>query len=225
MKSILISIKPKYCELIANGTKTVEVRKTKPKLETPFKCYIYCTVKDKTKTFIFTEEVFDGENGKFAIPHVGNGKVIGDFICNMIDELPCGVNQPFWLKEKTCIEDEHYKTYLGNKNGYGWNISDLKIYDKPKELSDFTTICRNAYCQDDYGTPTWFCKDGYDSCAVKDKEKEYPYNDECMYFDCPSVGGESCEYEDFAYCLCKGRKPITRPPQSWCYVDELEEKK
>lgn len=41
MKSALISIKPKYCELIANGKKTIEVRKTKPKLETPFKCYIY----------------------------------------------------------------------------------------------------------------------------------------------------------------------------------------
>ena len=43
MKSVLISIQPKWCELIANGKKTVEVRKTRPKLETPFKCYIYCT--------------------------------------------------------------------------------------------------------------------------------------------------------------------------------------
>ena len=48
MKEVLISIKPKWCELIANGTKTVEVRKTKPNLETPFKCYIYCT---KAKDF------------------------------------------------------------------------------------------------------------------------------------------------------------------------------
>lgn len=43
MKSILQSIKPKYCELIAAGKKTIEVRKTRPKLETPFKVYIYCT--------------------------------------------------------------------------------------------------------------------------------------------------------------------------------------
>lgn len=43
MKSVMISIKPKYCELIASGKKTVEVRKTRPKIETPFKCYIYCT--------------------------------------------------------------------------------------------------------------------------------------------------------------------------------------
>ena len=42
MKSILLSIKPKYVELIASGEKTIEVRKSRPKLETPFKCYIYC---------------------------------------------------------------------------------------------------------------------------------------------------------------------------------------
>lgn len=79
----------------------------------------------------------------------------------------------------------------------------------------------DAYCQDYYGTITWFCKDGYGSCAVKDKEKEYPYNDKCMYFDCPSVGGESCGYEDYAYCNCNGLKPITRPPQSWCYDEPI----
>ena len=50
MTSIMISIKPKYCKLIANGKKTVEVRKTKPKIDVPFKCYIYCT-KNKETTF------------------------------------------------------------------------------------------------------------------------------------------------------------------------------
>lgn len=43
MKSVLISIQPRWCELIASGKKTIEIRKTKPKLETPFKVYIYCT--------------------------------------------------------------------------------------------------------------------------------------------------------------------------------------
>ena len=43
MKAVMLSIKPKWCELIASGKKTIEVCKTKPKLETPFKCYIYCT--------------------------------------------------------------------------------------------------------------------------------------------------------------------------------------
>ena len=42
-KAVMISIRPKWCEKIASGEKTIEVRKTRPKLETPFKCYIYCT--------------------------------------------------------------------------------------------------------------------------------------------------------------------------------------
>lgn len=42
-KAVLISIRPKWCERIASGEKTIEVQKTRPKLETPFKCYIYET--------------------------------------------------------------------------------------------------------------------------------------------------------------------------------------
>ena len=52
-KAVLISIKPKWCELIASGKKTVEVRKTNPKLDTPFKCYIYCT---KAKDFFSAQQ-------------------------------------------------------------------------------------------------------------------------------------------------------------------------
>ena len=43
-KAVLISIRPQWCEKIASGEKTIEVRKTRPKLKTPFKCYIYCTL-------------------------------------------------------------------------------------------------------------------------------------------------------------------------------------
>ena len=43
-KAVLISIRPKWVEKIASGEKTIEVRKTRPKLDTPFRCYIYCTI-------------------------------------------------------------------------------------------------------------------------------------------------------------------------------------
>ena len=81
MKSVLISIQPKWCELIASGKKTVEVRKTKPKLETPFKCYIYCT-KDNT----FAEKTLRGfdDKGKAIYYKANKGKVIGEFVCNDI---------------------------------------------------------------------------------------------------------------------------------------------
>lgn len=68
MKSVLISIRPKWCELIASGEKTVEMRKTRPNIQTPFKCYIYCT----KRKMVTCSEVN------------GNGKVIGEFICDKL---------------------------------------------------------------------------------------------------------------------------------------------
>lgn len=230
MKAVLMSIQPKWCELIASGKKTVEVRKTKPKLETPFKVYIYET---KDKQFEYIGVVgYRTDGTRYDFLH-RTGKVIGEFVCDDITDIRyheeadgycVGKPHPLcdYYAESTCLKYEELHKYLQGKQGYGWHITDLVIYDDPKELSEFKTICRNAYCQNDWGNPTWFCKDGYGSCAVTDKEKEYPYNEECIYFDCPSVGGESCEYEDYAYCNCDGLKPITRPPQSWMYVEEVK---
>jgi predicted transcriptional regulator len=232
MKAILMSIQPKWVELIANGKKTIEVRKTRPKLETPFKVYIYCTKgKDLlrevdnwhtgTKTHTTNYRII---NLDYCTNKIANGKVIGEFVCDRIDSyIGKGTdNKQYWrfpdtreiekVKKESCLTIGQIIDYTGDSdNCYGWHITDLKIYDKPKELSEFKTFCRDAYCQDDYGTPTWFCKDGYSSCAVKYKEKEFPHDVECIYFDCPSVGGESCEYEDYEYCLCHGLKPVTRP--------------
>ena len=42
-KSVITSVSPQECELIASGKQTMLVRKTRPKIETPFKCYIYMT--------------------------------------------------------------------------------------------------------------------------------------------------------------------------------------
>lgn len=49
-RAVLISIQPKWCAMITQGKKILEVRKNRPKIETPFKCYIYCT-KDKANHF------------------------------------------------------------------------------------------------------------------------------------------------------------------------------
>ena len=132
MKAVLMSIQPKWCELIANGKKTVEVRKTKPKLETPFKVYIYCT---KGETIYLPRDIF----GNNAL----NGKVIGEFVCDKVEQ-----GHILWVKEQTEYYDKvDEKTqltyrqmldYLGEKGiGCFWHISDLVIYDKPKELIEF----------------------------------------------------------------------------------------
>ena len=133
MKSVLISIQPKWVEKIASGKKTIEVRKSRPKLETPFKCYIYCTIGN-------------GMKGDYFVPsNIQCGKVIGEFICDKIDEVyQCNSG---WVKENGCISQGEFFDYLGiprgthfgyDKKAYAWHISNLKIYDKPKELSEFS---------------------------------------------------------------------------------------
>lgn len=167
MKSVLISIQPKWVEKIASGEKTIEVRKTRPKLGTPFKCYIYCT-KDKT----FAEKTLRGfdENGKAIYYKANKGKVIGEFVCDRI----AGDGET--IRGNACLTVEEIQDYCNGKDIYLWHISDLKIYDKPKELSGFTPICKYK--------------------------------------------GERCEIccfneEAFGGCC----RSLTRPPQSWCYVE------
>ncbi len=180
MKAILISIQPKWCELIANGKKLVEVRKTKPKIDVPFKCYIYCT-KDNT----FAEKTLRGfdDNGKAIYYKANKGKVIGEFVCNRIDYIgwistPAKLDWKNYYDEKSCLTSSQLYDYSNGGCYYEWHISDLVIYDKPKELGEFLIDCNN--------------------CSKK------------------LVGDPNC----WQGCV-NGYRRITRPPQSWCYVEEL----
>ena len=148
MKSILLSIKPKYVELIARGEKTIEVRKTAPK-EVPFKAYIYCT-KEKKQDDIIWAGIF-GDRGKW------NGRVIGEFICDNVERFEEHIEKGglYYIlsdtfNEQAQLDNWELHDYGKGKTIYGWHISDLKIYDKPKELGDFKKHChykdRNSYC-------------------------------------------------------------------------------
>ena len=151
MKSVLISIQPKWVEKIASGEKTIEVRKTEPKCEVPFKAYIY-------ETKGATEMPWIDEDGHFI--YKGRGQVIGEFVCDKVfllhpytydggnaDRERRKLIQTFEGSSKeneilaaTCLTQDEMFDYIGAGNyGYGWHISDLKIYDKPKELSEFFT--------------------------------------------------------------------------------------
>ena len=157
MKSVMISIKPKYCELIASGKKTVEVRKTKPKLNTPFKCYIYCTKSELLTKSHYNGKIYVASSKKYqnALERNGNitlsGKVIGEFVCDNIFSMSITYSDPnnrIAAREfpYTCLTDKQIMDYLGNgKRGYGWHISDLKIYDEPKELDDFTRLRKTKF--------------------------------------------------------------------------------
>ena len=137
MKSILLSIKPKYVELIARGEKTIEVRKTAPK-EVPFKCYIYETKGQYVK---FTH----GAHTKYGY---GRGKVIGEFVCDKVEKLEEHIEQGglYYIlsdtfNEQAQLDNWELHDYGKGKTLYGWHISDLKIYDKPRELSEFSRPC------------------------------------------------------------------------------------
>ena len=161
-EAVLISIQPKWCELIANRKKTVEVRKTKPKLKPPFKCYIYCT---KAKPYLVIGDVFRGDwhtehtllrgYGRKEAEEkwtIFNGGVIGEFICDRIDAIDIidsitmtyiRVNNQrpnMCVTNETCLNVNQLQHYLGDKRGYGWHISNLKIYDESYTLSDFVGL-------------------------------------------------------------------------------------
>lgn len=177
--AVMISIRPKWCDLIASGKKTIEVRKTRPKLETPFKCYIYET---KRKTDVPT---FIDEDGHYI--YDGRGQVIGEFVCDGIITVDCDSINLFnretgeYIHTETSLSREELWKYTKGLCALGWHITDLVIYDKPKELSEFLKPCH-------YGDV---------SCFLCDKSG---YNDD-MHIDCFNR--------------------LTRPPQSWCYVEEV----
>ena len=181
MKSVLISIRPQWVEKIVSGKKTIEVRKTAPK-EVPFKAYIYCSYGDMKTNYYLN----------------GRGKVIGEFICDKVDKYEpyvilgayyevngAYVKENLRYNSGTCLSYEDMVNYSNGKTLYGWHISDLKIYDKPKELSEFYRPCS-------YSGICYSCNRFRPNGTPNDKPNDF----------------------------CDGE--ITRPPQSWQFVEELE---
>lgn len=141
MKAVLISIQSQWCQLIACGRKSLEIRKTRPKLETPFRAYIYCT---KGVPLIFADA-----DGRIPDRHV-NGKVIGEFTCDGIRSF--GVPYPAYqsrmdkaILEQSCLTYYQLHRYAHHDCLFGWHISDLKIYVKPLELSAFTRLRKTKF--------------------------------------------------------------------------------
>lgn len=134
-KAVMLSIRPEWVARILSGEKTLEIRKTRPKLEMPFKCYIYQTGKKSLLAEICGGEDFCSKNGL----------VVAEFVCDLI--IPIS----FWASDEsffdsmpampvpeTCLTDREIVEYLGNgKTGYCWHISNLQVYDKPNPLSEF----------------------------------------------------------------------------------------
>lgn len=208
MKAVLISTRPEWCEKICHkiGTdkngkpiyeKSIEVRKTKPSIPTPFKAYIYCCKAKSQWRYSDYEGAYENSEGEivYAQQHV-----IGEFICDNVDEykfhngltefnlmgLPSGVYGSYLIFEddykSMCLSYDEVNNYGKGKTLYGLHITDLEIYDKPKELSEFKRPC------------------SYKGLCFSCKRAHF--------------------YGDGSF-VCTNK--VTRPPQSWCYVQELEE--
>lgn len=180
MKAVLISIKPKWVERIARGEKTVEVRKTKPKIDVPFKCYIYETKAQFIKSV----------KGACTSYGYGRGKVVGEFVCDSVDEYTfSNLEAEYRINDidiaKTCLNHPELIEYGKGKPLYGWHISELKIYDKPKELGEFKPWCEKSRKTDNNLEMCCNCKNAF-------------FDEDGIFFGCG----------------------VTRPPQSWGFVEQ-----
>lgn len=136
MKAVLISIRPKWCEKIVNGKKTIEVRKTRPRLETPFKVHIYCTKDVRKQFWTGPRYSYVDDHSHNAFDKCGNGKVIGEFLCDyIIEDHTFGHDEKFY--SAACMSACDAAAYAMESPMYGWHISNLKIYDAPRELTSF----------------------------------------------------------------------------------------
>ena len=148
-KAVLISIRPQWAEKIASGEKTIEVRKTRPNLPTPFKAYLYVTAGSLS---------YKCPNGMIA--HCNGGReVIGEFVCDRIvdafwDFVPDAITREVTgsnleVLDGSCLTDEEIFAYTGcwgSGHVYGWHVSNLRLYDKPRQLGDFSRPCHHEDC-------------------------------------------------------------------------------
>ncbi len=211
MKSIITSVSPYLCEKIASGDCKILVKKSAPK-EVPFKGFIYATRPKKyykCGAINTSDELLWLANGKVEMGdgfkfwadgdeyQCLNGRIIGEFICDKVERFTVGSLRSDDIEKLACLSYNEMINYFYKpeeldgktvKQGFAWHISDLKIYDKPKELNEFKTPpCEEPDCG---------------GC----KYRVVINTPETYEIDCFAVNG----------------REITRPPQSYMFVEEIE---
>ena len=202
-KAVLISIQPKWVEKIAVRWKTLELRKSKPNIPVPFKCYIYQT---KHK-WVFNLLRRLGKDDLAGTLEVGFAKVIGEFICDHILGH-CDMANADIAEQQSLVRREKIREYSGGKQVFGWHISDLIIYEKPKQLYDFYK-CGAAPIED-------LDEELCNHCSATDYGEKKEYHTPSGVYMCE---GRWCDDAYQAYL--DDEFALTRPPQSWCYVQEV----
>ena len=199
MKAILMSIQPEWCEKIFSGEKTIEVRKSAPK-EVPFKVYMYCTIGgyiDKQRTIpkepLFRETHFGGIKYTTSI----------DLVDKTLQEhnLANGKVVGDYVCERITEHEICDSGAVVNYWAEGLQHSCLTI----SQIDEYVGKRRSA----DYYKKSKISALHISAVKCYDEPKELSeFRKVCLNGKC-----SDCIYEE-----CK----ITRPPQSWCYVEELQ---
>ena len=143
-EAIMLSVRGQWIAKMAEGIKLEEVRKSKPRIPTPFKCYLYCS--------LFGDVLLlDGRPA--------NGFVVGEFICDAVNEYSRTSKDVARLSGMSCVPATELHHYFGRRATVdGWHISELQFYDKFLPITAFKKLCPDGlYCE---------------SCAMFDAHKE-----------------------------------------------------
>lgn len=137
-----MSIKAKHNRNIESGLKTSELRKRPPKCKYPIKVYTY-------------ESGFDGRH-----------KVVNEWICRNATEWRICMGVPAHLVKRACLSVGEIIEYSGKNydNIREMEISDLKIYDKPREITEFALYGKCAEDCDEYDICARDSEEGRMSC-------------------------------------------------------------
>lgn len=164
---ILASLKPYYYYLIGERKKTIEVRKSALK-NLPQDIVFYMS-KDE-KSFAKIPKEFQEKYRKHF------GKVGLAIVCDKITRYNCdkafdeyfiaGYIGAYMPLKEMCLTNKDLIEYGKGRPLYGWHISDLKIYDKPKPIMQFYKPCpikiKNCPVCELYSTYTGCCMNNID---------------------------------------------------------------
>lgn len=171
MKAIMISDKPKWSALMMNGIKKIEIRKNKALASAIQKLiaengyadiYVYCTKDEELFYSRVTQEWFTAKNRNIKTVHrLSNGIVKFKFRCYKVEEILITPHGNYYtntlsnnkLQTQSCLSNTeifkytncHITIYGYCVCGYAIHISDLEIFDKPKELSEFKQKVKGCY--------------------------------------------------------------------------------
>lgn len=153
------------------------------------KCLIYCS---KAKPYLFGHYVGFDTKYQYDLTickqvfsyhkNVLNGKIVASFDCEKVEEIVYNgwwncyadndsIEGNYFDNDLACLNEEELKNYLGDKKGYAIHISNLQVFDEPKELSDYLVFDGDYTDTDNWKTNQYApqnMKNVYEFCSSND---------------------------------------------------------